>query len=271
VHFKEVATKSDTECAELPSIILKSPAKKSCSSYVGCIGWTHQSQMMNLGQGCESLGTGAHEIGHAMGMTHEQSRSDRRENVVVHFSRIKDGKEKNFRMREDAYTGTPYDVLSLMHYGSHYFSKDGKRTLETTNQDLANFIGQRLGFSELDVEQMGQMYGCRATVTPLNKNKEISLGHAKLAKVPTAPFTKAGCMCKKDWSACATSVNGYCCDPDKHRGSDWCETEGECEGTNWDHCTAREELKDKGFPFNVIDKVGGAVQGAKSWVSSKLR
>jgi len=274
LHFTEIATKSDTECAEFPSIILKSPAKKSCNSYVGCVGWTHQSQMVNLGQGCESLGTGAHEIGHALGMTHEQSRSDRRKSVVVHYSRIRAGKEKNFRMRQDAYTGTPYDVLSLMHYGSHYFSKDGQRTLEPTNQALANFIGQRLGFSELDIEQLGEMYGCKATVTPLNKNKETSLGYANMAKPAYAPFTKAGCLCKKDWNACATSENGYCATPqghNAHSGGPWCETEGTCEGETWDRCTPREAIvEDDPFPYNVIHTVGGAFNGAKNWVTNLL-
>eukprot|EP00931_Biecheleriopsis_adriatica_P081325 TRINITY_DN54652_c0_g1_i1.p1 TRINITY_DN54652_c0_g1~~TRINITY_DN54652_c0_g1_i1.p1 ORF type:complete len:587 (-),score=106.54 TRINITY_DN54652_c0_g1_i1:79-1773(-) len=278
VHFKEIDVKDTDRCSELPSLMLRSPEKKSCKSYVGCIGWAHKSQAVNLGKGCESLGTAAHELAHAMGMTHEHSRADRRQSIVIHYGHIKEGKEGNFRLRGDAFKGNPYDVLSLMHYSSHAFSKDGHRTVETTNQALANLIGQRLGFSELDVEQVGEMYGCKANITPLTKNKEVSLGHAAAMKVAHAPFTKAGCLCKRDWNPCAKSQNGYCCTPqgaNEHSGGDWCKTEGECEGQNWDHCTAREVINEDPLPLQWIKQVGSFFQHStkpvSDWTSHTFR
>ena len=64
----------------------------------------------------------AHEIGHAIGLYHEQMRHDRDEYVTVNRNNMKDTYEawKNFKvMTKDQYQdfSKPYDYLSIMHYG----------------------------------------------------------------------------------------------------------------------------------------------------------
>ncbi|KOB67471.1 Metalloendopeptidase, partial [Operophtera brumata] len=70
--------------------------------------------------GCISKkGTVLHELLHAIGFMHEQSRPERDDFVYVRYQNIKSGAENNFRKADsksaDGY-GVPYDYNSVMHY-----------------------------------------------------------------------------------------------------------------------------------------------------------
>ena len=59
-----------------------------------------------------------HELAHAQGILHEQSRKDRDNYVTIKLENVKSGKEHNFKKHADAKTdGFPYDYKSMMHYG----------------------------------------------------------------------------------------------------------------------------------------------------------
>lgn len=67
-----------------------------------------------------------HEIGHALGLKHEQSRPDRDSHVTVHFENIEDGREGNFEKEDDEDIldeWFSYDMDSRMHYGRTQFCK----------------------------------------------------------------------------------------------------------------------------------------------------
>ncbi len=61
-----------------------------------------------------------HEVGHAVGLWHEQSRQDRDNFVIVDLCYVQAGKEHNFN-KEDSNAVGDYDSLSLMHYASSAF------------------------------------------------------------------------------------------------------------------------------------------------------
>ena len=60
-----------------------------CWSHIGKSGG---KQKLSLGFGCFNHGTALHELGHALGMHHEQSRPDRDMYVEIKWDHIKDGK-----------------------------------------------------------------------------------------------------------------------------------------------------------------------------------
>lgn len=65
-----------------------------------------------------------HELGHALGLWHEQSREDRDQHVTVHVSNIQPGRAGNFSKHVgDGLDIGAYDFDSLMHYGRDFFCR----------------------------------------------------------------------------------------------------------------------------------------------------
>merc|ERR1719387_1657144 len=131
---------------------------------------------MGLGTGCGFLGIVLHELGHTLGMGHEQARKDRDKFVEIHKENVKDETifNNNFAILDEAYQETPYDVLSLMHYGAWEFSSNSGETITTVIPELQQYLGQREGFSEYDIRQIGTMYGCADTVKPIVTNAKLA-------------------------------------------------------------------------------------------------
>uniref|UniRef100_A0A8R1DEI7 Metalloendopeptidase n=1 Tax=Caenorhabditis japonica TaxID=281687 RepID=A0A8R1DEI7_CAEJA len=134
-----------------------------CYSLVGRIGG---KQPVSLGDGCIQKGIIIHELMHAVGFFHEQSRADRDEYVKINWSNVETGLQDQF----DKYSlsmidhlGTKYDYGSVMHYAPTAFSKNGKPTIEPIENNVE--IGQRNGFSENDIYKINMLYNCPSFVT----------------------------------------------------------------------------------------------------------
>ena len=89
-----------------------------CWSYVGFVNPV-TFQNLNLGAGCVTRDTIQHEVLHALGFLHEQSRPDRDEHVDILWDNILPDYHAQFwKIPDDEWDGLKefYDVKSVMHY-----------------------------------------------------------------------------------------------------------------------------------------------------------
>ncbi|XP_010861361.1 PREDICTED: LOW QUALITY PROTEIN: meprin A subunit alpha [Bison bison bison] len=151
------------------------------SSYIifqefsGCwseVGDQHVGQNLSIGQGCDYKAIVEHEILHALGFYHEQSRTDRDDYVNIWWDEILPGYQHNFNTYDDNFItdlNTPYDYESLMHYRPLSFNKnDSVPTITAKIPEFNSIIGQRMDFSAIDLERLNRMYNCTTTHTFLD-------------------------------------------------------------------------------------------------------
>jgi hypothetical protein len=127
-------------------------ALDGCFSRVGRQGGM---QVVSIGSGC-AIGSAIHEIGHTLGLWHEQSRSDRDNFVQIVSANIDPRFKSNFSKHiQDGEDLGAYDHGSIMHYPATAFSVNGQPTIITKNGES---IGQRNGLSKGDLGAVRLMY-----------------------------------------------------------------------------------------------------------------
>jgi hypothetical protein len=105
-----------------------------------------------------------HEIGHALGFYHEQSRPDRDEHVTIDYDNIVAGADSEFEKLSDTLVdshGVGYDYNSIMHYDANLYSRNGNPTIIALDPEIP--IGKARELSELDIEQTKRLYDCPST------------------------------------------------------------------------------------------------------------
>jgi hypothetical protein len=164
LQFRDVGWKSGSSwdhqskqlCGQSPAIFITSHPYRGCYSYVGMVPQFKSQQLQLNNPGCLSIGTITHEIGHAVGMAHEQARPDRDQYVKINVGNVKDGMMRNFEIIHRADQSLDYDYLSIMHYDAFAFAKD--RSKPTILSGVATEMGNRVGLSSYDTQQLEKMY-----------------------------------------------------------------------------------------------------------------
>jgi len=178
IQFTNVGYRGPDACNVQPAIFIQSSAS-GCWSNIGMQA-PHMMEFMGLGgnqkmnlqaPGCNDCGTAIHEMLHSMGMAHEQTRPDRDNFVEIEWSNIKSNMFSQFTKNPRADTSEPYDILSIMHYGTLAFSGNGKQTIVVKDAGYHLYtddpekyhlykIGQRAMMTKNDVNQLAKMYDC---------------------------------------------------------------------------------------------------------------
>jgi hypothetical protein len=134
--------------------VLFSPGS-GCSATIGRSGG---KQHVNLSSKC-TKGNIIHEIGHTVGLWHEQSRTDRNQHVQIRWKNVMDGQRFNFQTYvQQGFDGRnvgAYDIQSIMHYGSLAFSRNGKPTIVRLNG--STFEATRV-LSDRDIAGVKKIY-----------------------------------------------------------------------------------------------------------------
>ena len=132
------------------------------------------------------MATVAHEIIHAAGFSHMQSREDRDTYVTINSDNIESGKEHNFKKLNSKSSNIgDYDFNSVMHYSAKGFSKNGKNTIDVKGTGDSSNMGQRKGISPGDIAGIATKYTAKGACK--------SAGNTTASNSPTAASTGGTC------------------------------------------------------------------------------
>jgi len=183
---------------------------------------------------CMEISTIQHELMHALGFGHEQSRPDRDEYIQINWDNIQSGKIREFDivMNVDS-LGTPYDYQSIMQYRPFEFSNGKGPTM--VSKDISKSIGSRSTASATDILQIQLMYQCKT-------------GPRQVNELTTQPCSKE-CKCWEYKFGCSNN-NSFCKDDLK------CETNVCRKPTNIDEDEDDDDDDDGMFEV-VKDRIPG--------------
>ncbi|XP_067402085.1 meprin A subunit beta [Emydura macquarii macquarii] len=148
--------------------------KNYISVFQGSVCWSfignrqEGKQQLSIGANCDTIGTIQHEFLHALGFWHEQSRSDRDDYVSIMWDRIQSGKEHNFNKYDNKMSSSlnvPYDYTSVMHYSKTSFMNGTDPTIVTNIPTFMDVIGQRMDFSDCDLQKLNRLYNCTSSLS----------------------------------------------------------------------------------------------------------
>ena len=105
---------------------------------------------------------------HAIGFWHEHSRPDRGKHVEIIDKNIKSENIRNFYIQNinQANLVGEYDICSVMHYHEWGFTnkegrREGDKTIVPIRKDYDCTMGQRMTWTDIDVQKINLYYNCK--------------------------------------------------------------------------------------------------------------
>ena len=132
-------------------------AEEHCYSYLGRVGGYQPIFLAEECRGPQII----HEILHALGFIHEQSRMDRDKYIEIDWEAIQPGYELQFTIAPPTFMfaieGSPFDYKSIMLYDSRAFAKDPEvPVMQSTTEKKIEPTQE--GLSQIDIERINNIY-----------------------------------------------------------------------------------------------------------------
>ena len=136
-----------------------------CEAVVGRVGGEEQVG----GSGSCTLPTILHELGHVVGLWHEQSRPDRDTYVSVNYDNLIKGSISNFnQIYDNAQETTLFDYASIMEYPAFSFSRNGGPAIESIPAGIP--LSNLTGYTTADIDGIERLYGNPPTAITVTSN-----------------------------------------------------------------------------------------------------
>ncbi|CAH1782200.1 unnamed protein product, partial [Owenia fusiformis] len=158
-HWEEKTCASFREVSMTTSPGITFTSKTGCVSSVGMV-LDNDGNEISLENGrCNQMGVIVHEVGHALGFYHTQTRPDRDSYVILYNNNIQTSKfEANYA--KDTWDNfilynLEYDYASVMHYSPQTFSITSTKenpTMDAVNPLYNGVMGNDAGLSFLDAK-----------------------------------------------------------------------------------------------------------------------
>ena len=136
-----------------------------CEAYEGRVG----GEQTVGGSGTCTTATILHEMGHTVGVWHEQSRPDRDTYVNVNYGAVIKASRSNFdQFLDNDQELTPYDYASVMEYPAFSFSRNGEPCIESIPAGIP--LSNPNGYSAADIDGILRLYGAIPTAVTVTSN-----------------------------------------------------------------------------------------------------
>ncbi|KAK6035451.1 astacin [Cooperia oncophora] len=177
-----------------------------CWSFVGRLGGV---QNLSLGEGCDSIGTAAHELGHALGFFHTHSRHDRDRFITVDKENIKPDWLDQFTLETPATNNNydlTYDYGSLMHYGATSATRNKLPTMVPKDVQYTQTLGSPF-ISFYDLLMLNTHYNCTdACKGKYTRCQNHGFAHPRDCSRCICPSGYGGQFCEKKPQDCGREL-----------------------------------------------------------------
>lgn len=152
---------------EYLNIVYSDSLEHNC--HISFVGFNNfwESKITFTNKCAEFLGGVVHELGHAVGLFHEQRRPDRDKYIEVLYANIDEKyhfaydklNSDDFAFYEEVETLTTYDHYSIMHYDAYAFAKEGLVAMKPLGNNVPiEDLGQSARLTGLDIQAVNRLY-----------------------------------------------------------------------------------------------------------------
>jgi hypothetical protein len=136
-----------------------------CEAFEGRVG----GEQVVGGSGSCTVATILHEMGHTVGVWHEQTRPDRDAYVSVNYGAVIKASRSNFdELLDNDQLLTPYDYASVMEYPAISFSRNGEPCIESMPAGIP--LSNPNGYSAADIDGIDRLYGAIPSEVTVTSN-----------------------------------------------------------------------------------------------------